>query len=277
MIDENSLYAHIWEGNYARREGFLMAVNKLNREIPGSALTGAVVYWSDNPYDLRFLIHLSFNPEYENIDNIVLFVNEVMSPVARLRGDVTPNILMSSLAKKQLNMESLVSNKDFSDPCAIKSLKKYESEGWFPIDWGKSKNRVFLSHQSERKSQVAKLQMLLSNSEIPTWFDKIDIGYGKKIVEEIEKGIDQSTAVIFWISPKFLESNWCKYEFEAFLDNYARYQSVTMFPIVEEGLDANDNFPKALSRFKYLTVDHKKSTETIASELVPSLRCGLQN
>lgn len=270
MIYETSLYAHIWEGNYARREGFLAAVNKLNSEIPGRALTGAVLYHSDCPYDLRLLLHLSFNPNFEGIDSIVLSAQEAMGPVARLRGDITPRNLLIATLNGQLNMQTLIPDVAVADPCRIKSLEALERKGYSTIDWGTSRNRVFLSHQFERKPQVSKLQMLLANSEIPTWFDAIDIDYGQSIVMEIEKGIEQSTAVIFWISPKFLESNWCKYEFEGFLHNYASSRSTTIFAVIEEGLE--QKVPQALTRLKYVTANANTNAESIAATLVPSLR-----
>lgn len=286
MTDEESLqyyYTHVWEGEYANREDFISAVNRLNNEINNDALIGLSIWYSNCPYDLRLLVVLIFNENYKEVGGTMIQAQEIMWGNGQLRTDVTLDDLYEAAAKGQLNCQSLVYEVPLYAPCKYATLSTLkQSVGYEPLQWDTKNTRVFLSHQSERKKEVAQLQASLANQGISTWFDAVDIDFGDSIIKEIEDGINNSNIVIFWISPGFLNSSWCQHEFEGFLHKYATSgkgignqssREVKIIPVVEHGLSkqVNDlNLP--IQRLHYLEYNENMTPSDVARALAPTIK-----
>ncbi len=197
-------YTQVWEGQYGYRETFIEAVNRINDEIPSDSLTGFAIYWSDLIYDLRLFAYVAYQPTDPKIDEYMLRAENLMvSAGAWRRSDLTGEELDGALARRQLNLLGAVQGIpieiDFSQP----SRADLEALGFKLERWDVPKSKTFLSHQADRKGEVARLQMLLSDGGVATWFDALDIEYGDPLVRAIEDGVRESTAVVFWISPGF--------------------------------------------------------------------------
>jgi hypothetical protein len=264
-------YTQVWEGQYGYRETFIEAANRINDQIPSDALTGFAIYWSDLIYDLRLFAYIAYQPTDPKAEEYMLLAENLMvSAGAWRRSDLTGDVLDRACLKRQLNLVSAVQGIsieiDFDQP----SRADLEAQGFTIERWDVPKSKTFLSHQGDRKGEVAKLQMLLADGGVATWFDALDIEYGDSLVAAIEDGVSESTAVVFWISPGFSGSHWCQYEFEAFLSRYAGRRDVRILTVVEEGLSGS--LPEALKRLKYVETGCPGSPEQVAAKLLPVLR-----
>lgn len=259
----------VWEGDYGDREPFLNAVSKINDEDL-NALTGLVIYWSDIPYSLSLFVSLTLDPAKEGIDDVRERIqNTLLSAGAIRRSDITLRALIDAQINRRLNIMTIAKDKPVHDPCGFMSRKQCIERG-YGLDEFKPQSRVFLSHQSERKPEVAKLQELLANKEVPTWMDAHDIELGENLAVAINRGIGESTAVIFWISPKFLESRWCEYEFENFNSIYAGNNSIKVISIVEES--CAERIPRFLSQLNYIKYTSNDDVVGIANRIAPILK-----
>ena len=82
--------------------------------------------------------------------------------------------------------------------------------------FGKEK-QVFISHSSKDKKDVEMIIPYLNGQDLPVWFDKYSIPVGASITEQVQRGIEESDMVIFWVTDNFLNSNWCQMEMKAYI------------------------------------------------------------
>ena len=71
-----------------------------------------------------------------------------------------------------------------------------------------SKTQVFLSHASEDKERVMQVKKILEENDISCWIDSERIGLGDSLFASIEKGLNESDLVVFFISKKSVQSPW---------------------------------------------------------------------
>lgn len=262
-------FVQIWEADYGDRRQFLDAISKVNDEDL-KTLNGLALYWSDIPYSLSLFASLAFSTSDEETDGARARAQELLlSAGAKRRLDMTIEDLSGQMGRRALNCETLLGGEPVRDPCKWATRGEFEAKG-YDLSGFKPRSRVFMSHQSERKTEVAKLQELLANREVPTWMDAHDIDYGENLTVAINRGINQSTAVIFWISPKFLESRWCEYEFENFIGRYASLNDVLLLSVVEE--ECVGDIPKSLAQLKYFRLGDSSDVVSVAGELAPILK-----
>ncbi|MGL5441763.1 MAG: toll/interleukin-1 receptor domain-containing protein, partial [[Mycobacterium] stephanolepidis] len=129
-----------------------------------------------------------------------------------------------------------------------------------------------------RKARVGQLQEQFSAKRIATWFDDTDIEYGQTLISEIERGIESAGAVVFWWSEGFLQSNWCEYEVDGFLDKVARLgkSRVRIFSIVDDNIN-HDRLPRKIRETKYLRVDANTSVSEIVNSFARPIYTFLEN
>lgn len=263
-------YSQVWECDYGRRSDFFKALNEINNTFKENLLQGMNVMWSDIPYDLRLFACFYYSGSEEEIAELDSSLKNILvSTGAVQRSDYTGDSLMESLAGRQLNMVTCVKGLTISDPCKFEEIDRLESKG-YKVGLLEPENKIFLSHQSERKDKIRDLQRALSSNGISTWFDEIDIEYGDNIASAISRGVNQSKVVIFWISDKFLQSNWCRYEFERFHTNYASTSDVAIISLVES--DCKDKVPEFISTLKYYEVSGAESIDEISRKIIPAIR-----
>jgi len=71
---------------------------------------------------------------------------------------------------------------------------------------------VFISYSSKDKTFVEKLYDRLTNDNVTCFMDKEKIKDGDNWVTELEKAIKESYAILYVISPDFIESKWVENE-----------------------------------------------------------------
>lgn len=262
-------FCQVWQGDYSERKSFFTALNKIN-SIPKEVLNGMTIYWSDIPYSLDVFASFFVATNVDGAEKYLTMISSLMEPTgAKLRTDITNIDLITAMTNRQLNQVGVLEGDPVPDPCHFATKSALEKKGYVFKDWT-SQNRVFLSHQNDRKEQVSLLQQLLASHDVGTWMDIHDIEFGEPLATAIDKGIEKSTSVIFWINDNFLKSNWCKFEFEGFLNKYANQPNVRLLTVVEDGCQGR--LPDRLKSLKYLQVDAPGDPRHVAKMLSPTLR-----
>jgi hypothetical protein len=71
---------------------------------------------------------------------------------------------------------------------------------------------VFLSHNAKDKPRVRRLAERLKEAGLRVWFDEWIAQSGDIIIEKVDRGLEQSRALILCISPNALASGWVALE-----------------------------------------------------------------
>ena len=74
------------------------------------------------------------------------------------------------------------------------------------------KNCFFLSHSSNDKELVNRLELDLSYQNLPVFFDKWEIKVGDSIVDKINIALEQMQGLILVLSTNSIKSDWVKKE-----------------------------------------------------------------
>jgi diguanylate cyclase (GGDEF)-like protein len=110
------------------------------------------------------------------------------------------------------------------------------------------KYHIFLSHSSQNKPIARLVAHELKHAGFDVWFDEWMIALGDDIFLEIERGIEQSRAMMVLLSPPFLQSDWAKMERSAgtFRDPVGLERPI--FPVIVEKCELPDSL-KRVSHF----------------------------
>ncbi len=76
-----------------------------------------------------------------------------------------------------------------------------------------------------------------------------DFYLGAKIMDNIQDAIENSNSAIFLICQKFIESKWCREEFERCYEESKKDPDFKLFLIMMEVVDTLENVPRVLERF----------------------------
>ncbi|NGX06854.1 TIR domain-containing protein [Mycobacteroides franklinii] len=276
-MDNINRQAHFWEASVLDRTPVLQAISRVNTEYPGALMTGFSIFISPSPYVQHFYISMYFNPDHKDADSRISEIYEIYTEAgAKRRSDIVLQDLLLNF-----NSSSIMPPESgwlFPFPFALPSREMLQEQNIEPFAGFSSRPKVFLSHNSDRKTQVRKLQEQFSSKQIATWFDETDIEYGQTLVSEIEKGIESSGVVVFWWSQGFLNSHWCEYEADAFLDKIARLgkSRLRIFSIVDDDID-NSRLPRKIREAKYLPVGPNTSVSEIVNSFARSIYTFLEN
>jgi hypothetical protein len=74
--------------------------------------------------------------------------------------------------------------------------------------------RILLSHKGPDKPMVERYFRTLKILGFDPWYDKNDIKAGDTIHREIAEGFDKSCAVVFFVTPNFVDDRWLKMEID---------------------------------------------------------------
>ena len=74
--------------------------------------------------------------------------------------------------------------------------------------------KIFLSHAGTDKPLVREFNTTLTNLGHETWFDENTLNAGSGLERDILKGMQESCAVVFFITPNFADENWLKMEID---------------------------------------------------------------
>ena len=127
--------------------------------------------------------------------------------------------------------------------------------------------KIFLSHTSDDKKDVSRIYKILkSRGHIP-WLDKENISLGESIVDGINKGIETSDIVLVFLSRKYVESNWCRNEWQASFFDQVNRGGVIIVPILLEKCQ----IPQLLRDKKYLDFRNREDYENNVANLIREL------
>jgi hypothetical protein len=95
--------------------------------------------------------------------------------------------------------------------------------------------KVFISYSRKDKVFAGKLTEALEKSELETWIDWEDIPPTADWMDQIHKGIEQTDAFLFLLSPDSVSSKVCGQEVDHAVQNGKR-----LIPIVVRDVDPNN-------------------------------------
>ena len=111
---------------------------------------------------------------------------------------------------------------------------------------GEGNKKVFISHSSADKEISLSIASDLKLSNYNVWFDKWDLKLGHSIPQSITDGLDSADALLIILSKDYLESAYCKDEWQGY---YMKYNTLNR-PIIVIIVDESDP-PSLLAARKY--------------------------
>src|SRR5262249_15617652 len=114
---------------------------------------------------------------------------------------------------------------------------------------------AFISHSSKDKPVALGLAAELRQLQVGVWIDSERIKYGQCIPQAIEDGLAQSDCILVLVSQSFVESRWCRAEYEPLLMAEIELGDILVIPV----LIGDCEIPLLLKRKSYcdLRVDER--------------------
>jgi len=271
-MDEDEHRDYIWECDYGNRAPTLSALKTLLEGQNEYELGACVYFINNNPYMFEFYVVLGYESPKDN--QIEMMLKLMSDGGARRRTDVTMRRLIELKLQSRFN-SGVVSTYDdliqmVNSGVGFLWPEKSHFENIYNTEPIGDIHPVFLSHATPDKLIVEDIIPHLTRAGRSIWYDRYDIDYGQSIVSEIQSGIKRSRAVIFFISPHFLKSNWCETEMKSFLNGYADTKEILIISIISpEVLD--EDLPLCIQSFKHLRLSENYSACDIAKEVNPTL------
>ncbi|MDI9216430.1 toll/interleukin-1 receptor domain-containing protein [Clostridium tertium] len=264
---------YVWQCDYGERNIIIPTLEKLLREQNSSSLQMIALFINNNPYCLEFYLVVSYDIPEEG--SIKTMLSDLSSLGLRYRTDITFDELLREQMNRRFNSYTLVSEEHVKilfegGIFAYKEKKQLELQGYIVNQLG-DERPVFLSHSSKDKPDIEDLIPYLNASGLPIWYDKINIDYGDSIINEVQKGIKKSGAVIFWITKDFLNSRWCRTEMDSFMSLLIGSDSIKIISILEDDVNIND-LPLFLQGIKFLKFSKPLNLELVSKEILPTLK-----
>lgn len=263
---------YIWQCDYGDRTKLIEDLKKLLTEQDATSLQMIAVFVNNIPYMLEFFICVSYkNPKENHINTMFnLFKNKGLI----YRSDLTLKMLFSEMGTgRRFDTKLLISEQDVELCFAylFRFAERIEliNKGYVLTPIGKPKT-IFISHSSNNKQDIEAFIPYLNSQNLPIWYDKVNIDYGDNITNKIQEGIDNSEAVIFWITNEFLESKWCKTEMSAFITK--NIENETLIISILDSNIKRENLPMFLRNIKYITFSNPINFEYIANEIKNPLK-----
>ena len=256
---------YIWQGEYGKRSHLKVSFKELLKEQDSSSLEMLAIFVNNNPYNFEFYIAVVYDiPKEEHVEKMIgLFENAGLV----LRNDLTFFMFMNSMKDKRFNSCAFLGEQDIDlkfenmfDFVEIEDLKK---KGYYMQPFGKEK-QVFISHSSKDKKDVEMIIPYLNGQDLPVWFDKYSIPVGASITEQVQRGIEESDMVIFWVTDNFLNSNWCQMEMKAYISRMIQ-ENIRICIVMDDDIEIK-KLPLFLRDIKHIRRDHRSVIE-VAEEI----------
>lgn len=256
---------YIWQGEYGKRSHLKASFKELLKEQDSSSLEMLAIFVNNNPYNFEFYIAVVYDiPKEEHVEKMIgLFENAGLV----LRNDLTFFMFMNSMKDRRFNSCAFLGEQDIDlkfenmfDFVEIEDLKK---KGYYMQPFGKEK-QVFISHSSKDKKEVEMIIPYLNGQDLPVWFDKYSIPVGASITEQVQRGIEESDMVIFWVTDNFLNSNWCQMEMKAYISRMIQ-ENIRICIVMDDDIEIK-KLPLFLRDIKHIRRDHRSVIE-VAEEI----------
>jgi len=93
---------------------------------------------------------------------------------------------------------------------------------------------VFISYSHENKDFVDRLAAQLVVKKASVWVDRWELKVGDSLLQNVEKAITESSALLVVLSKASVESEWCKKELTAGLTRELEEKRVLVLPVLLE-------------------------------------------
>lgn len=93
---------------------------------------------------------------------------------------------------------------------------------------------VFISYSHADKSFVDQLAVNLVDARVSVWLDRWELNAGDSLIEKIQDGLQDASALLVVLSKASLESQWCKKELSAGLLRELEERKVVVLPVLLE-------------------------------------------
>ena len=94
-------------------------------------------------------------------------------------------------------------------------------------------------------------------------------------MDKVQEGVENSYAVIFWITKNFLESKWCETEMRAFVRRMIE-EDILIICILNKDVSIDD-LPIFLRDIKFIKRENESIEEIAKSILPPSKKYFMKN
>lgn len=260
----------VWEGTYGKRSQLKKILKALLRDQDASSLSMLAIFVNNNPYNLELYVVVSYSiPKKNHIETMInLFENIGLFQ----RKDLTFNQVFCELGNRRFNSSILNDENSvelmFDKLFFLPEIRELEEIGYHMRPFGKDE-QVFISHSSKDKDELEKIIPYLNGQNLPVWFDKYSISAGMSITNSVQEGIEKSSIVILWVTENFLNSNWCKYEMNAFIKKLVE-ENCLLLTVLDDEINES-RLPLFLRDIKYIKRNYKSVYE-IAEELVKVIK-----
>lgn len=130
------------------------------------------------------------------------------------------------------------------------------------------KKNIYISYASDAK-EIAEMIISEMNEQFKKTskyrfelFTVDSVHYGYDIKETVESYIEKTDIVIIIVSPKYINSEWCKNEFCNLIS-----KEKTIIPIITDSFEDLSRLPKNLSNIKALSLIDTKTQDDIQKQL----------
>lgn len=256
---------YIWQGEYGKRSHLKASFKELLKEQDSSSLEMLAIFVNNNPYNFEFYIAVVYDiPKEEHVEKMIgLFENAGLV----LKNDLTFFMFMNSMKDRRFNSCAFLGEQDidlkFENMFAFVEIEDLRKKGYYMQPFGKEK-QVFISHSSKDKKDVEMIIPYLNGQDLPVWFDKYSIPVGASITEQVQRGIEESDMVIFWVTDNFLNSNWCQMEMKAYISRMIQ-ENIRICIVMDDDIEIK-KLPLFLRDIKHIRRDHRSVIE-VAEEI----------
>ncbi len=256
---------YIWQGEYGKRSHLKASFKELLKEQDSSSLEMLAIFVNNNPYNFEFYIAVVYDiPKEEHVEKMIgLFENAGLV----LKNDLTFFMFMNSMKDRRFNSCAFLGEQDidlkFENMFAFVEIEDLKKKGYYMQPFGKEK-QVFISHSSKDKKDVEMIIPYLNGQDLPVWFDKYSIPVGASITEQVQRGIEESDMVIFWVTDNFLNSNWCQMEMKAYISRMIQ-ENIRICIVMDDDIEIK-KLPLFLRDIKHIRRDHRSVIE-VAEEI----------
>ena len=260
----------VFRHDYGSRDSLKHALLKILQKHGGDVVRGATLLINNNIFDLDLYVFFGLDVTNESI------VSDVKGTLAQAgsvyRPDLTSQYLCDQMKLGRFNLFTL------DIPIMLEFIFSHGFHFRTKSDVAKSISMsplrddggVFISHSSLDKKFIRELLPHLTAAALPVWFDEVNIDVGDHIANEVESGIYDARAVIFFVTKNFLASKWCKSELDSFKARLRSKGDVKIISIIDSDVSA-DSLPPTFTERLYLKRDVNETVEQTARRVVPAL------
>lgn len=259
--------SYLFNLSYGGRMNELKFIIDILLAFDNETLTGVTIFVNNNPYNLEFLLFLSF--EKKDIDYDFWLSSNYPNKKVDYLFNYTLSDIIGNLANKRYNCYSFSTTEDAKRVITNEPnfLFLFPSSDLIKNIWGNwekvFKFKIFLSHSTIDKSIVEKIFLELQKEEIKVWFDKYEISPGDSITDKLNEGLCKSDLGLFCFSKNFMKSSWAQAEMNYF---FRQRMIIGKKNFILLNIDlALTEFPPLLQDYKQININNNNWIKEVIS------------